>query len=267
MNVIALRFALIIFGCSVLHFDSATAQGLTLDLSNYEPTFDENFDTLNVSPRGPGTRWIAHTPYNGDFGDATFVDPTPGFPFRVDNGVLRIEARKGTDGKWRSGLLASVDSRRHGFAQQYGYFEMRASLPAGDGVWPAFWLLGVERTTKQSEIDVMEFYGHAPSEYMTAIHVWDLQNAAQNRSASDRVAVAPGSLSDGFHTYGVSVDPDWIRFYFDRHEVAKQPAAPEFHQPLYILVDLALGGGWPIERAHDPSVLQVDYIRAWRKKE
>src|SRR5262245_58912978 len=69
-----------------------------LDLSGYDLVFDENFDALDVSARGPGTRWIAHTPWNGDFGDALFVDPTPDFPFTVENGILRIEARKGEDG-------------------------------------------------------------------------------------------------------------------------------------------------------------------------
>src|SRR5258707_7856641 len=94
-----------------------------LDLSTYTLTFDENFDTLDVSPWGPGTRWIAHTPWNGDFGDAGFVNPRPGFPFTIADGVLRIEARRGTDGKWRSGLLASTDPNGNGFKQRYGYFE------------------------------------------------------------------------------------------------------------------------------------------------
>ncbi|MGL4289902.1 MAG: hypothetical protein ACRCVA_26355, partial [Phreatobacter sp.] len=71
-----------------------------LDLTGYTLTFGEEFDSLSVSPRGPGSRWIAHTPWNGDFGDARFADPTPGFPFTIENGVLRIEARKNADGIW-----------------------------------------------------------------------------------------------------------------------------------------------------------------------
>ncbi|WP_204271793.1 hypothetical protein, partial [Escherichia coli] len=49
-----------------------------LDLTGYTLTFAEEFDSLSVSPWGPGSRWIAHTPWNGDFGDARFVDPRPG---------------------------------------------------------------------------------------------------------------------------------------------------------------------------------------------
>ncbi|WP_204331191.1 hypothetical protein, partial [Proteus mirabilis] len=71
-----------------------------LDLTGYTLTFAEEFDSLSVSPWGPGSRWIAHTPWNGDFGDARFVDPRPGFPFTVEDGVLKIEARKNADGAW-----------------------------------------------------------------------------------------------------------------------------------------------------------------------
>ncbi len=64
-----------------------------LDLSGYTLTFEDDFKTLDVSAWGPGTRWIAHTPWNGDFGDAAFADPTPDFPFTIQEGSLRIEAR------------------------------------------------------------------------------------------------------------------------------------------------------------------------------
>jgi hypothetical protein len=49
-------------------------------------------------------------PWHGDFGDAEFTDPSPSFPFTAENGILRIEARKGGDGTWRSGLLCSNDA-------------------------------------------------------------------------------------------------------------------------------------------------------------
>ena len=114
----------------------------TLDLDPYRLTFDEDFSQpLSISAWGPGTRWIAHTPYAGDFGDARFGDPGKDSPFSVHNGILRIEAMK-TGNHWRSGLICSVDPNGVGFSQQYGYFEMRAKLPKGLGTWPAFWLMG-----------------------------------------------------------------------------------------------------------------------------
>src|SRR5690606_22264058 len=97
-----LRLGLIVAAAIVGTSGGVQAEpGKQLDLSGYRLTFEENFDTLDVSAWGPGTRWIAHTPWYGDFGDAKFTDPQPGFPFTIKDGVLRIEARKGEDGKWR----------------------------------------------------------------------------------------------------------------------------------------------------------------------
>ncbi|MEA1832105.1 glycoside hydrolase family 16 protein [Methylobacterium durans] len=241
-------------------------EGAELDLSGYRQTFSEDFDGLDVSARGPGTRWIAHTPWNGDFGDAAFTDPRPGFPFTTKDGILTIEMRKGSDGKWRSGLLASVDPQGRGFSQRFGYFEMRAKFPAGEGVWPAFWLVGIDRSTHTSEIDVVEHYGHFPGRYTASVHVWDRADKTRHRTVHKRVPVPEGSLSAGFHTYGVLVDAQVIRFFFDRREVARVPTPPEHHQPMYPLVDLGLGAGWPTERTPSPSTMEVDYVRVWAKE-
>ena len=238
----------------------------TLNLEGWRVTFDENFDgpALDVSARGPGTRWIAHTPYGGDFGDARFADPVPGFPFVVSNGVLRIEARK-VDGKWRAGLLSSVDRNGDGFSQVGGYFEMRAKFPRGPGTWPAFWLLGVpklkDKSVTQIEIDVVEQYGVHPNALHTTVHLW----GPGDRHTADGEPFIVEGMADGFHRYGVRVDEREIVFYFDGVELRRMPAPPEAHVPLYLLVDLALGGGWPIVDTPDPSVMEVDYVRAWAR--
>lgn len=106
------------------------ATGDRLDINQLRLTWEERFDTLDVSAWGtPPARWIAHTPWYGDFGDARFTDPGNGFPFTTAAGKLRIEARRGSDGIWRSGLLSSVDPKGNGFAQKYGYFEARMKFP------------------------------------------------------------------------------------------------------------------------------------------
>jgi hypothetical protein len=90
--------AAVLFGSDVAHSQAAEP-----DMSKLSLVFREDFDDgLNVSPWGPNTRWIAHTPWHGDFGDAQFADPMLGFPFTVVDGMLRIEARKDSDGKWKS---------------------------------------------------------------------------------------------------------------------------------------------------------------------
>jgi beta-glucanase (GH16 family) len=237
----------------------------TLDLDGYRLTFAEEFtDELDVSAWGPGTRWIAHTPYAGDFGDARFADPEEGFPFTVQDGVLRIEARKDGD-QWRAGLLSSVDPNGNGFSQQYGYFEMKAKLPKGEGTWPAFWLLGVERLKDKSvtniEIDVVEQYGVNPHALHTVVHLWH----ADGRHWADGQPFIVEGMTDDFHTYGVLVTPEDIVFYFDGVELRRIPTPEEAKVPLYVLVDLALGGGWPIDKTPNPSLMYVDYIRAYAR--
>ena len=238
-----------------------------IDLSTYKMTFNEDFDRLDVSEWGPNTKWIAHTPWNGDFGDAKFVAPRKHFPFSVADGILNITMERGEDKKWRSGLLASVDRKGEGFSQKFGYFEMRAKFPAGEGVWPAFWLVGVDRLAKNpegtAEIDVVEHYGRSPGQYSSSVHVWPIAKGVKKSSVTQQTEVPTNSLSQDFHRYGVLVEPDRIRFYLDAKEVWSQPT-PELHkQPMFILVDLGLGAGWPIENAPNPAIMQVDYVRAY----
>ncbi|WP_159586757.1 glycoside hydrolase family 16 protein [Chelativorans xinjiangense] len=232
-----------------------------LDLEEMSVSFEEEFDTLSVSAWGPGTRWIAHTPWSGDFGGARFADPEEN-PFTVDDGILRIEAKRDAEGEWRSGLLASVDPKGNGFAQQYGYFEMRARLPMGPGVWPAFWLIGKDRSRFTAEIDVIEFYGDKPDGYSSVVHVW--HRDGRHYSRYSRNEVFGDADPDDFHTYGVKIDHDWIRFYFDREFVWKTETQEEHRQPLYILVNLALVDGPTKNDTPDPSSMDVDYVRAYR---
>jgi hypothetical protein len=242
------------------------AAAATLDLSEYRVSFDENFSHLDVSSQGPGTRWIAHTPWHGDFGDAQFVDPGQNFPFTTMDGSFVIELRKDNDGRWRSGLLASVDGSGHGFAQQYGYFEMRAKLPRGPGLWPAFWLDSQIPDTSSDpsvEIDVIEQYGQFPAAYNSTLTVWPKAGGGDRQSAMHINNVPSGVMSSGFHTYGVLVGRSQTIFYFDRNEVWRTPTPAAHRHPLMILVDLGLGGGWPTDKSPSPAFMSIDYIRAY----
>jgi beta-glucanase (GH16 family) len=238
-----------------------------LDLNGYTLVFDEEFNgPLSVSPHGPGTTWIAHTPYGGDFGKAQFTDPNyvPS-PFKVENGILDITAWKEPENnKWRSGLLASVDTKGKGFSQALGYFEVCMRLPDGPGVWPAFWLNGLgsfrRPKTKVTEIDVLEEYGVDARIAHQHVHVWN-PDGSQSTDASHS-STNQGMTTD-FHTYGALIEADYVHFYFDGVEQWKTPTPPEAKEPLYVMVDLALGGGWPIDKTPSPSHLYIKYIRVY----
>jgi beta-glucanase (GH16 family) len=239
---------------------------------DYKLVFNEEFDgPLNVSNWGlPKAKWMAHTPYAGDFGNAWFTGPNePGIPspFSVKEGILTIKAYQDKKNKnhWRSGLLSSVDTHGNGFSVALGYFECRMKLPSGPGVWPAFWLAGItgvdrNRTTNSAEIDVLEEYGVDSTIAHQNVHVWkpkDGESYAVGNSSK-----LQGMTTD-FHDYGCLVAKDFISFYFDGLQIWKTPTPPEALEPLYLMVNLALGGGWPIDKTPDPSFLSVEHIRVY----
>lgn len=257
--LVATVFVITVSGGSAA--DPETHSEDDLDFSRMRMTFEEPFDSLDVSAWGPGTRWIAHTPWAGDFGGAAFADPREGVPFTIKDGELLIEASRDPNGKWRSGLLSSMDQSGNGFAQQYGYFEMRARLPDGPGVWPAFWLIGKDQSAATAEIDVMEYYGDDPNFYETVVHVW--HRDGRHDSDYSRIGVFPKQDPTAYHTYGVKIDPEYIRIYFDRTMVWKTTTLPEHRQPMFVLLNLALVNEPTKENAPDPSVMTVDYVRVF----
>ena len=239
----------------------------TLNLDGYEITFQDEFDSpLSVSAWGSGTKWIAHTPYHGDFGDSKFADPRDGFPFIVKDGILSIAARKDSTGKWESGLLCSVDTAGKGFAQQYGYFEMKAKFPKGPGTWPAFWLLALRRLIdKQNmgfEVDIIEQYGREPDIHHAVLHWWYPDK--KHKGVGDQFVV--DEMYKDFHTYGFMWDEEQMIWYFDGVELWRFPTPEESKTPHYVLVNLALGPGWPIDKTPNPSYMLVDYVRVYAKR-
>jgi beta-glucanase (GH16 family) len=152
----------------------------------------------------------------------------------------------------------------------YGYFEIRAKLPPGPGVWPAFWLGTIADKAAPPaaglEVDALEYYGHAPGAYQTNIHVWrtDGKDTGDTRYRPNQVTVSPGLLTSDFNTYGVLVNREWIIFYLNRHEVFRDKTPPEHQRPLFILLNLALGSGFPIDKTANPSYMYVDYVHAYK---
>ncbi|MEL6413728.1 MAG: glycoside hydrolase family 16 protein [Pseudomonadota bacterium] len=244
----------------------------TLDAESCElvPVFMEEFDTLSVSPNRIGpARWTAHTPWWGDFGDAKFTDPGKDGPFFVEDGILTIKAWKDDAGRWRSGLLAAADRSGKGHGTQYGYFEARMKFPPGKGTWPAFWLVPLipARTLDgRVEVDVVEYYGRRADRFHSVLHV-HFDDKSQKRSEGIRTTVPEGSLIDQFNTYGVDISPSEIVYFLNDEEVWRQPTPDELRYPMYPIVNLALGSGWPIDETPDPSLMYVDYVRVYARSD
>jgi beta-glucanase (GH16 family) len=201
---------------------------------------------------------------------ASEVDPDD--PFSLSNGVLAIKAIPSTPqilaavgpwAKYTSGLITTQFS----FSQTYGYFEMRAKLPSGAGLWPAFWLLPVDESWPP-EIDAMEAFGATSSAGVGGPTMIHYASHAVTTSGSCGAWHDLGvDLSKDFHTYGVDVEPGSITYYFDRKPYATCQPNPDDNKPFYMLVNLAVGGwaGSPTSATVFPSYLYVDYVRAYQK--
>ena len=73
-------------------------------------------------------------------------------------------------------------------------------------------------------------------------------------------------MTDDFHTYGVMVTEDFITYFYDGVELRKEKTPEAAKVPMYLLVNNTLGPGWPLDKTPSPSVMLVDYVRAYAKK-
>ncbi|HSP23944.1 MAG TPA: glycoside hydrolase family 16 protein, partial [Saliniramus sp.] len=243
--------------------------------------FEDEFRTLRLWDEGRGV-WEPHYPWGSRTNESNveeqyYIDTRPGRdaaeimalePFRVEDGILSIRAdvvpeslREKADGHpYAAGLLTTF--RSHAFT--YGYFEMRARLPAGRGLWPAFWLLPVE-IAWPPEIDVMEVLGHDTRSLHVTLHT----GQGEDQTKQGREVPTP-DMSEDFHVFGVAWTATEVTWFFDGKEVFSAPTPDDMHQPKYLLVNLAVGGEWPgspDETTMFPASFEIDWIRVWQPDE
>lgn len=260
--------------------------GHALPETEYAPSgmtlqWDEGFDSpVSATQSGVGADYSATKPaYWGgsEFGEAVFVDPAAGDGTigTIDDEFLRIRAQPLGDGTdpygWgrehTGGILASLDVGASGFSAQYGYFEARMLGPGGAGTWPAFWMLNSESVTKgsttSSEVDAVELYGHNTLNSCHSMHNWNSGDDDADISCIDPNGAEDWAMT--WHTYGVQITPNGATYYLDGAVVATHTDLVHSSEPFYFLVNLALGGGWPIDLAAtgDTVDLYVDYIRVY----
>jgi beta-glucanase (GH16 family) len=233
-----------------------------------ELMFDQDFSLPAPSPPnsvwrttfGDGSRTIASNAELEVYVDPAFAGPGRD-PFDLRSGALDITAtpltaaeRARTPGaRFASGLISSQPS----FSQLYGYFEIRAKLPAGKGLWPALWMLPADLTWPP-EIDIMESLGDPRTVY-ASVHTKDDDGFTQETRLDD----------EGFHTFAVSWDAANLVWYVDGREVARRPTPADMHKPMYLLANLAVGGQWPgvpDASTHFPATFSIRYVRAYKFK-
>lgn len=184
----------------------------------------------------------------------------------VTNGNLMITAKKQ---RVKSNAYTSARMTTKGKQEfTYGKVEARIKLPVGQGLWPAFWMLGANVNSVPwpgcGETDIMEHINTDNLVYGT-IH-WDNNGHVQS-GANTSTTLA------GYHIYAIEWDSAAIRWYVDGVKFNEANilnsinSTEEFHKPFFILLNLAVAGDWPgqtIDVTKFPAIMYVDYVRVYK---
>jgi len=239
-------------------------------------------DEFNAPDGTPvdSSKWVSETGGNG-WGN----DELEYYTIRPENatqegGNLVIHAIEekytGSDGVTRNYTSARLKTLGK-FSHKYGRFEARIKIPRGQGIWPAFWMLGDDINKrgwpKSGEIDIMENIGKEPSLVHGTIH--------GPGYSGDKGIGSPFGLpddqrfADDFHIYAVEWDKKAIRFYVDDHLYATRTPAelPKgakwvYGHNFFVLLNVAVGGGWPGNPDSSsvfPQTMLVDYVRVYKR--
>ncbi|MGH9187058.1 MAG: glycoside hydrolase family 16 protein [Acidimicrobiales bacterium] len=237
--------------------------------------FTDDFDGVALD----GSKWT--TCYwwadggctNGSSGEVQWYMPGR---VSVTGGSLRLEAGEqaaltpnGDTYEFTSGMVSTGPSTdepqdRPRFAFQYGFVEMRARVPAGQGLWSAFWLLPTSLESRP-EIDVAEVLGHEPQRGYAYVHLAD-----DGHKIDDGDDWVTDDMSVGWHRFGLWWTPETLTWYVD--DVASwryTDAARTPSEPMYVLANLAVGGEWagpPDATTRFPSTLEIDHVRVWQQR-
>ncbi len=188
--------------------------------------------------------------------------------FHLSDGILKIRCEDtptfydGQKREYRSGMMTT-----HGkFSQKYGRFEIRCKVPAGQGLWPAFWMLADKPLSWPPEIDILEILGEDPDRIYLSHH-WVNPEDPKGDSESITAEIDGPDFSKEFHTFALEWQKDEMRWYIDGIE--KHSTTDEIpHRPMFLLANLAVGG-WakePDGNTPFPSDFEIDHIRVWTKK-
>lgn len=191
----------------------------------------------------------------------------------VNNGMLSIIAKKE---RVKSNAYTSARIRTKNLADfSYGRFEARIKLPAGAGLWPAFWMLSTDEPNggwpMDGEIDIMEFTSANPDHVFGTIHYGDPY--PNNQFQGNNFYLYDGSLfTDDFHEFAIEWEPGEIRWYVDDILYSVKTAQdvapydwPFDNNRFHFILNTAVGGtlGGEVDDSIFPSAMLVDYVRVY----
>ena len=270
---------------------------MAIDLTGYTRTFSDEFTVFNwAGASGNAGTWKTSY-YNGDrvlwgngetefysdpaqplAGRAGYVAPHGiiADPSQAGDGILRITASTSPDASMSWGLpyVSGMVTTEPSFTQTYGYFEISAKVPDGQGLWPAFWLLPADKS-HPLEFDALEYLGaRTASGDGGDTRYWHNINSSDPAYKSGAWFDSGVDLSQAFHRYAVLWTPTYVAYFFDGQEIpgSRVPTPPDANKPMYMIANLAVGSNWTgpadpsLFASADPAKLphfDIDSIQAW----
>lgn len=287
-------------GDTLMTFDAGLSEPESFLVGDrYALVFADEFndtDTTRFKTGGSlsSTQWATRPPYwpqviNGEYQRYTDVSdpgnigsPIGRQPFSLQGGALRITATRLTALEaqqydwpgynntaqqwWVSGELRKLG----GYAQRYGYIEIRAKCPLGRGAWPAIWGLP-EGDVAPPEYDILECDGDRPTKNHFATHEGSYGGGLDTGTASGFVDMKDGKRIDQYHVYALLWTPTSMSWFVDGQQVFA--AGHAMHFKMYTLLSLAVGSGFntpdwvqaPNLTTPSPMHMDIDYVRCWQR--
>jgi beta-glucanase (GH16 family) len=271
--VIATAFLILSCGGGAPSLQPPPASGFSL-------VWSDEFNGVDGSSPD-SSKWTYDTGGNGWGNNELeyYTSRTQNVQIKAGNLVITAqqETYTGPDGVTRNYTSARLKTQGL-FSQAYGRFEARIKIPAGQGMWPAFWMLGNNITSVGwptcGEIDIMENIGKEPGTVHGSLHGPSTVSHTSDATAPFTLP-AGQNFADDFHLYAVEWEPGTVRFYVDAtlyatFNQAQWPAGGTWalDHPFFIILNVAVGGNWPgppDATTVFPQQMLVDYVRVYTK--
>lgn len=237
--------------------------------------WQDEFDSPNGTPVDK-TKWTHETGGQG-WGNHEleyYTDRTANSYQSNGSLVIRVIKEQFDSRDYTSARLTTKKS----FTTTYGKIEASIKIPRGQGIWPAFWMLGADIDKSHwptcGEIDIMENIGKEPSIIHGTLHG---PGYSGGKGPTSSYVLPDGRVfADSFHVFAIEWEPDVIRFYCDNKLYSTRtpsdlPAGTRwvFDHPFFIILNVAVGGDWPgspNDKTTFPQEMLVDYVRVYQKE-
>ena len=200
----------------------------------------------------------------------------------IENNCLVIKAIHESDKHGKNQYTSARLNTAHKQSWTYGKIAARMKLPHGEGIWPAFWMLGVNIDEnggdtpwpQSGEIDIMELFGFRNDSVVEANLHYANKSGEHTMMGAEEYKLEQGKFADAFHTFELEWDAKNIRWFVDGQKFAEQSISTKefdaFHKDFFIILNIAVGGtfaGRPDATTNFPQSMYIDWIRVYKKKE